>query len=1559
MASLNLDEFRKLSREDAFKAAGQFAGVQPDIFVGLWGAESAKGERMLSKAGAEGHFQAMPGERAKWEKPDRLGRKINPYDFHEGLFLAAHQLKENMGGFGNVDDALRAYNGGWNKATWGNAETSAYVGSVRKWAGLAPSTPADLVAYSGSAVKHPGDSFEEMLDKQAPTGQATPSTVAPPPEAVSKLSQMAQAIQAAGAPANTPSGPGKGPAEAQAEYKAFLAKEEKDDIGIIEAARSLMPSSSFLFAGALEATINGMFAPVPGYTPPDEELQGFTIDQQNDLRESSNSPAEFNARKNQLLDRADDLRRIGQRHWSFGLAAGVLGGAPEAIVTGRAATLAFKAAGIGSVVLAEKGQRGAAIASQVAEGAVANVITTAGLDALGETKNWDDYALDAVLGGLLNLHPTGIKDPIRKAADEIVQDQGERVAKALDEVGPSASPEVVQQAVQAAETATLRETTHTGAIAGDRRLLNPDVYDIEKFADEAIPAPDVQVKQVAEPSGPSAPQTRTIKQALEEVLTSPAMTTAAVGTREARVTIGYLLKNLPEQVQARMVMFGQSSPFYRATDQTVRTTGESPGTLKADTFDAQLLIHEVTHAATAHVINAVSESIVSPGTVKLAIPGDAKEAVLRLAGLHQELRSHLDATGARDTGRRFGHDYAAQDLHEFVAQVMSDRETRETLLKMPGKKFDAPNMLQAFINSVLDILGFDRKSADTALAEAMKHIDTVIKHGGGEHANHITAAQRATMYGPKNMQASSAAISRQSDPTLVKHGLDLMPLHSAAERAEQAAVLELYKRADEYPQIDKARVSKMTNAIGLGSASQTMLLSPNPVMRMLAAELIENPAGAAGRRATAAIGKFLFERKFVGNVHNEVLSAYKAWSAGQGGTLARLKDDFSTGKMWQRFGVQVAEEIEGRRVPGGLRTNNPQVKAAADKMEAAYERMRTAQVEHKTLGWAALPETSVGYMPHKLSPGKVRNMTLGQKRALHQALTDQMITIDGFDLSFADKLATSYIDRIHRRALGGHDTAVNLRQPGAADVIEDALQAMGMSRDEVLMTMKKFRNGSASHTKKRMDLDLLRVYGDGAEKFRMLDFFETDPLQLLKSQAQRVSGEVALTRHGIFGKPGLTLARRAFDFGNDAEKVSACELEAFDQMGAELLGEPFGKHQSKWLDRAMMLTSLVRLGGMGFTQAGEYINAATAVGVSGAMKSVSGFGRLRAEAVALSRGQKVDNAILNSLETYGAEFGAEAYKMVFPFDNPTLEHQLYGRDTTTMADRLLRGGVAMQGMLSGWRAIHAAQQRGMAEQIVHKAARFLRDGGNDAALDDIGLHQDVRTKLLKDLPNIAKFDSSGRLVEFDITKATDTQAAEEFVQAVHRGAAQIIQGTFIGEKGAWAHDGFLKLLTQFRTFGITAAEKQWTRQTANHGVTTTVAMLMGSMAFAAPIHIARVLAASVGMPEQEREKYLERRLAPIEIARATMNYVALTGLSGDVLDQLSNVVGATQLTGGGRTGNTNEKSITSIVPAAGVAEDLYRAVQNSKDGTDIEPLVRALPGAKLPYLAPVLNSLGD
>ena len=109
-------------------------GLTPGTSLAQLTQESRLRDDATSPVGAEGVAQVMPTTKATLEK--RLGRPLNSRNTDDALVIHREVMRENMQKFGNRDDALRAYNAGWDKNRWGNPETSAYVDKINGRMGI-------------------------------------------------------------------------------------------------------------------------------------------------------------------------------------------------------------------------------------------------------------------------------------------------------------------------------------------------------------------------------------------------------------------------------------------------------------------------------------------------------------------------------------------------------------------------------------------------------------------------------------------------------------------------------------------------------------------------------------------------------------------------------------------------------------------------------------------------------------------------------------------------------------------------------------------------------------------------------------------------------------------------------------------------------------------------------------------------------------------------------------------------------------------------------------------------------------------------------------------------------------------------------------------------------------------------------------------------------------------------------------------------------------------------------------------------------------------------------
>lgn len=920
-------------------------------------------------------------------------------------------------------------------------------------------------------------------------------------------------------------------------------------------------------------------------------------------------------------------------------------------------------------------------------------------------------------------------------------------------------------------------------------------------------------------------------------------------------------------------------------------------------------------------------------------------------------RSHIQYLKAFD-------EYGAEQFVKYVeANVTGDMKT----MTVPQQML---KMMQELISTVLNVFRKAREQGLVKPSEGFEGFFTEVLNRelkAKPAAPAKSSVPTAPIANPDKATAAPAAV----DPLDLKYGLDNLPASTPRERAQKKIIRELRRDAEAWDAANPTDPTKvktiMNNSMfNLATPGAILASSDDALARQIAGTVLEHAQGASGRRQTVAIHAHTLNREFVGNALIQYDQNYTVWRNARAGKVRGAVNDITKGDYRNEFNRAVMLEQEARL--WGNQTNpDPSVGRAADAMTVSMERMRLAQLDAKTPGWGNLPATSRGYMPHSIDASKYLATVAKDpavERAFKNVLVQQFMDIENMDAKFADKVAGMYLGHARTNALGGGEIPANIKDPGAADYVRQAMQAAGLTKPEIDAFVKRLSAGAPSHTKKRLKLDLSEKFTDSTGKeVQLLDIFQTDPVELLRRQSRKVAGEVALMGNGIAGSAGMETIRAALEMragtGLDP-KTRLREMEAFDQISAEILGRPFGDATPGWLDNALTANATANLGGMGITQLGEYINMATGIGIDGTLKAMASAPRLRAEVHALARGEKVPNSILESMELPdgGGEFGLANYKMVTMHDNPAAVYDSYGSSGVGIGTRLLRAGSFAMSAVSAHRLVHAIQTRGVAEQITLKALRYIKDGGESVALRDMGFDDATVAALKADLPKMVTYGPNGGVASFDLRKATDPGAAAKFITAVHRGSSQLIQDSYVGEKGKWQHSGVGKVLSQFRNFPLLAAEKQWGRQRGNHGAIKAGLMLLASTGAILPVVYARVALNAAGRPD--REEYIEKNTTPYALARAALNYVSMAGMAGDLMDALSGTAAAVAPEATAAFAGTNRRgqqsSLTGLIPLLGYGDELLRIPGAIGKGNPYA-IAQTLPLSNTPWLVPIMNSL--
>lgn len=814
-------------------------------------------------------------------------------------------------------------------------------------------------------------------------------------------------------------------------------------------------------------------------------------------------------------------------------------------------------------------------------------------------------------------------------------------------------------------------------------------------------------------------------------------------------------------------------------------------------------------------------------------------------------------------------------------------------------------------------------------------------------------------------QANYSMFANDGDrATFIKdRGLDTM-IADTDMRAMVAEVIARSEAINSRIDLSPEKLKTFLTKFNLEATSTTMLSSESSVARAVAAMLMENPEGAAGRRSTAAISRSAHFEQYMGNITRNTDQLYDMWSREQGiGTIRRNFDQDHR----IRFNKEVQLEMDRRwngRPEGAV---HPAVKRAADMYDEGYRIMGKDQKFVGVLGHEGIDVNTRGYFQRSWNMGALRGLTGPKRAAFVNALEDQFRTVakftDSKDFSVRG-LAVEYLARLEHRATGMIDTPTNVYSGDAGVIIKDALHSLGLSKDEVEAQMKRFTRGAAGHTKSRIDMDYSKQYDDGAgNSFALVDFIDNDMNGLYRRYAQRTAGDVALAKYGVMGENGAQVLREAMLRTGADQKT----LNAYDQFIAEMTGKKFGVGDPQLVQNARMLTNLSRMGGAVFPQMGAYIDAVVGLGVSRGLRAAGSLNKMRKEVQALARGEKVDNPILGGFEGIGPEFGVADYRIFGMFDTADMV-DIAGKEKIGVITKAIRGGSNMQRVLSGHRWVTAAQTRGIADQIVRKAARFIKEGGEDVSLRDMGITEEMAKTLKSRFSKIATFDKNGELASFDPRKLDvhdidGRKAAIEFRDTILRGTNQIMNKEFAGEVGKWAHNGWLKMLFQFRTFSMVAQQKSFNRILHTHGAAKLTGLLLGGMAVAAPIHMARVGLKASLMNEADRDEFIEKNMHPMALGRASMNYLAAMGLWADVVESGSGLAaGWSDAFGfdlpdglsptGGRMMKDTDLIGGTIAPSLGVINDLGQGVMGKPD-----KLWKTAPFASLPYIQPVLMGI--
>ena len=827
-------------------------------------------------------------------------------------------------------------------------------------------------------------------------------------------------------------------------------------------------------------------------------------------------------------------------------------------------------------------------------------------------------------------------------------------------------------------------------------------------------------------------------------------------------------------------------------------------------------------------------------------------------------------------------------------------------------------------------------------------------------------AASGTQAGAPAAKASQPTAPVQLSQAGQAYGLDTIPADTPEERAGvimmDRVVSRAVKTAPTVDEVNKKGLGLTRGWIGNSrpgklflSASAIALQSKNPVVRWAAWALAENPGNVLGRRnnRSAAISRHIKERHILGSSLRDLRKASELWYKEQGIPIwkAMLSSD-----PIERFNKALQEVLYETQASGSIPSGtSPALEKAIEAAAALHDRANRIEKAAGLPGTQQTLPDPLGYMQRVLDPTKIANLTLDQKRQVIGAIEQQLLGLQ-FSAPVARKVAQRYLDRAEK-ARGGVFTP---QQPTLDNVesirtIQAILAQEGYSAQEVQDLTGPLLRQKDKHFHRKLALDENLDLGGGVT---LGDLMWNDHIALLRDRARTSAGMAAMSEAGIYGYEGMRAVMAAASKGSGNMLATADELGALQQIMSEVSSIPLderGRDYSAALEGVSAVTAVLRLGGMGFTQAAELFNVAAHIGASGTIAKLGSLGRLRRELLQSVKGvYQHDNPFLGEIEKHtGTVFGTDGYFLESPWDTNGRNRDIRGSEETSKFIRAVNVVGWAQSVAGLFRAIQSVQVRMAAEVTVEQTLNRVRTlEAPDSWLKDIGIDQDMFDRLKTDINTSVVWGPDGKARKFNASQM-DADLLGDLSSTIFRSTQQMIQGTFAGERGKYIHSSFWRVATQFRSFSITAFEKQIGRQTANNGYAKAAAILVTTMGAAMPLVMLRTYVASLG--RKDPDEYLKKAMSWDELINKAANYVALSGIGSDIYQAFQDF-GALPSDATGI--NSNKLIGDRVLPAAGVVNDAYSALSGVFGNHDkLVRGIRLLPFSSMPLIVPAANSL--
>lgn len=1018
-----------------------------------------------------------------------------------------------------------------------------------------------------------------------------------------------------------------------------------------------------------------------------------------------------------------------------------------------------------------------------------------------------------------------------------------------------------------------------------------------------------------------------------------------VGPLAARLA-SQLRDDVDVYISPKSMLLDGSRSYYDTSRHAIFLRQDAPDRIK---------LHEIAHAATVQKLQYGA--------------GEGRDTVH--GKLTKQLEDALFDAQQAAQGKNLGHEakYYLSNIYEFTAGLYSGKTEFIDFLKSI-KTADNGTVLSKVVDIVRKLLGMDDKEMNL-LIKSMDLTDKLIDT-------------------PLDVRFTRPG---QTEPTVAFK----MEPHPSEFHAQPGV------------DVDDATVQAVTNAglnevFGWSFGLEHRLRSQDalPGAKRLADKLIGTTVGYKNHAVV--------ER----NAYDQALSLSDGWIVSMKKTAYTQFEDYfkrSGRKMWEKGDVakQFNEEIgnyvrgfEGDYDKAVIATGDQIRKTLADvvdhinnpaKATGGTKRGLTQDVVKDAEGVESLTDAlqkNPNYLPRANDVHKWDQMVSQFGREFVEKFWAGAFKSANQDVS--DELAARFGKWYAKAVEAGkknHDSEFLSEQLRGYDkgALKESMLRNGLSEleaDELIDGMfPKTNKGQAaivSNTKQRSAIDerftMDVTVGGETRSVSINDFINTDTISVLDGYFKRMAGAISIANHvdvykaSDIGKAILdaTTVKLGSEVTPAALRKVRGDLEfVFDRLLHRPVDDfsPIGKAAEMWRN-----FNVIRLMGAAvYNQVQEMSQIIGTMGWKATLDAIPELGKWRRDLLT----GKVGNPILDELENMIGGAGSDL--MLRADFNPKddwvreMGNTRFNRwlDKTDNGLKKMATGTlkytGMTGVMIQQKRIHAIA---FINHFFDVATKGKEMGLSADRLAWMGLSEGDVSKVLEGMRKFAKEKDgvAGKkvgTVDWEKWKAEDPETVSKFTTAFQRESRRVVQENDLASAIPVMSKGWAQTVFQFLNFSMQAWNKSL-MFAMNHRDFETLSTVLHGGFFAGLVYMARTEAQMMGMPEEQRQAFAEKRLSTKQIVANSFGRTAQASLLPNVIDSISPV----PIFSGARTTSDTTDFLTSNPTLSSInalTSLLRKGVRNGLSDEyqftqkDVSSYLRLVPLNNVVGISGLLNSL--